>query len=64
MWHCLLSQEWDPVVLIVPGEVVLWLGKPGGWPESAHRLRKLMVGVMHWLQALKVLEDVRMEPRT
>ena len=33
----------------MPGEVVWWLGKPGGRAESVHRLRKLMVGAMCWL---------------
>ena len=40
------------------------MGKPGGRPESAHRLRKLMVGATRWLQALTVLLDVRREPET
>ena len=62
-WRCCLSWDWDTAVWIVPGEVVWWLGKPGGWLESVHRLRKLMVGETHWLQALMVCEDVRREPR-
>ena len=41
---------------------MLWLGKPGGRLESAHRLRKLMVGATRWLQALTVLGDVRRDP--
>ena len=41
---------------------MLWLGKPGGRLESAHRLKKLMVGATRWLQALTVLGDVRRDP--
>ena len=46
----------------MPGEVVWWLGKPGGQPESAHRLRKLMVRGTHWRWTLAVLGDVRRDP--
>ena len=41
---------------------MLWLGNPGGRLESAHRLKKLMVGATRWLQALTVLGDVRRDP--
>ena len=61
---CHLSWYQYPDVLIVPTVWFWWLWKPGEWPESVHRLRKLMVRGMHWLWALAVLEDVRKVPGT
>ena len=46
----------------MPGEVFWLVGKPGGQPESVHRLRKLMVERTRWRRLLVVLEDVRKEP--
>ena len=60
--HCRLSWEWDPVGLIVPGEMFWLVSKPGGQPESVHRLRKLIMEETQWQWLLVVLEDIRKGP--